>query len=140
MGRQEPDSTGEPTTAPTVDQADPASANGETGLGVRGAEQQHEYSGPSRLAEHAWKPGQSGNPLGRPKGTGLTDRLRKILERDDGRAAQALVEVAVREALKGDFRFWDRIYDRMDGPVKQQIEASMVMAAKAIDREAFDGG
>ncbi|MCH8270225.1 MAG: hypothetical protein IH985_03330 [Planctomycetes bacterium] len=140
MDKQEPDSTQEPTTVPTVDPADLATTNGETGLSVRDAGQQPNYSGPAQLAEHAWKPGQSGNPKGRPKGTGLTDRLRKILERDDGRAAQALVEVAVREALKGDFRFWDRIYDRMDGPVKQQIEASMVMAAKAIDREAFDGG
>ena len=138
MGRQKPDSTQEPTTAPTGDPADPASANGETGLSASGAELTPRERATRNLIP--WKPGQSGNPKGRPKGTGLTDRLRKILERDDGRAAQALVEVAVREALKGDFRFWDRIYDRMDGPVKQQIEASMVMAAKAIDREAFDGG
>ena len=33
------------------------------------AETTARYSGPERLADHAWKPGQSGNPAGRPKGS-----------------------------------------------------------------------
>ena len=37
--------------------------------GTGRAETTAQYSGPERLADHAWKPGQSGNPAGRPKGT-----------------------------------------------------------------------
>ncbi len=69
-----------------------------------------------------WKPGQSGNPAGRPKGRGLTDRLRKLLEEDNGRVADELILAAKQAALKGDFRFWKEIIDRMDGPIRQQIE------------------
>ena len=88
-----------------------------------------------------WKPGQSGNPGGRPKGSGVTDRLRTILSQgDNGKdVAEALVQAALKAAKNGDFRFWKEIVDRVDGPVKQQIEASLVMFAKAIDRSAFDG-
>ena len=137
MGRQKPDATQEPTPTPNGALADSRHPDGESceTAAMQVSAERGEF--PSK--RHQFKPGQSGNPLGRPKGTGLTDRLRTILARDDGRAAQALVEVAVREALKGDFRFWDRIYDRMDGPVKQQIEASLVMFAKAINRDDFDG-
>lgn len=91
------------------------------------AQQQREYSGPEKLREHAWKPGQSGNPGGRPKGSGVTDRLRKILaEGDNGKdVAGALVKAALKAAEKGDFRFWKEIVDRVDGPVKQRIEAEI---------------
>ncbi|MCH7793171.1 MAG: hypothetical protein IID31_12940 [Planctomycetes bacterium] len=88
--------------------------------------------------EHQFQPGKSGNPGGRPKGI-LTDRLRVLVEKDDGQLADDLVSAATKAALKGDFRFWEMIMDRVDGPLKQRIEASLVMFAKAIDREDFDG-
>ena len=37
--------------------------------GAKRAETTAQYSGPERLADHAWKPGQSGNLAGRPKGS-----------------------------------------------------------------------
>ena len=37
--------------------------------GAKRAETTAQYSGPERLEDHAWKPGQSGNPAGRPKGS-----------------------------------------------------------------------
>jgi hypothetical protein len=64
-----------------------------------------------------FKPGQSGNPAGKPKGTALTDRLRKIVEQNEGEVAEALIKAAVKAALKGDFRFWQEIMNRMDGPI-----------------------
>lgn len=67
----------------------------------------------------AWGPGQSGNKRGRPKGTGLTDRLRKILDKDAGKVAQALMEAGVKAACKGDFRFWQEILNRIDGKVPE---------------------
>lgn len=71
-----------------------------------------------------WKPGQSGNPSGRPKKSTLTEKLRSVLEQDhNGKTVgQALIDVVTREALKGDFRFAKEILDRMDGPIKQQVE------------------
>ena len=35
--------------------------------------------------------------------------------------ADALVKVAVDRALKGDFRFWSEIFDRVDGKVPNRI-------------------
>ena len=36
--------------------------------------------------------------------------------------ADALVRAAVDRALKGDFRFWQEIINRIDGKVPQQID------------------
>jgi len=68
-----------------------------------------------------FEPGQSGNPNGRPKGTGLSDRLREIIDKNDGEIADALVKAAVKAALKGDFRFWQEIINRVEGKVADQI-------------------
>ena len=73
------------------------------------------------LPEHRFKPGQSGNPKGRPKGTTLTNRLKKILAEDDGKVAEALMKAGVKAALKGDYRFWAYIFDRVDGKVADRI-------------------
>ena len=86
-----------------------------------------------------WKPGESGNPGGRPKGTSITARLREIVEKDDGEAAKAIAEAAMKAAKGGDFRFFKELCDRLDGPIKQQIEASIITQVKAIDKDAFDG-
>lgn len=78
-----------------------------------------------RLTPHRWQPGQSGNPKGRPKGSGLTDRLRKILEgTEDGQektVGQKLMEAGVDAAMKGDFRFWNAIYERYEGKVPDSL-------------------
>ena len=72
---------------------------------------------------HRFKPGQSGNPSGRPKGTSLTARLRKILDEvEDGKTvAQRLMEAGVEAAKKGDFRFWNAIFERMEGKVPDHL-------------------
>ena len=72
-----------------------------------------------------WKPGESGNPGGRPKGTSITARLRKLVEKNEGEVADALCKAIVKAGLKGDYRFVKEILDRLDGPVKQQIEGNM---------------
>jgi hypothetical protein len=57
-------------------------------------------------AEHQWRPGQSGNPGGRPRGKSLTSLLREQLARvisDDGETmAHAVAANLVQIALKGD--------------------------------------
>jgi hypothetical protein len=69
--------------------------------------------------EYRWKPGQSGNPSGRKKGVGLTDRLRKLFQSDD--VQTAFIEAAREAAIeKGDFRFWEAIMDRLEGPIPKE--------------------
>lgn len=69
-----------------------------------------------------FRPGQSGNPKGRPRGSGITDRLRAIVEADDGKIREILVKRAVMAAAEGDFRFFKEILDRLDGTVEQNIQ------------------
>jgi len=77
--------------------------------------------------EHLFKPGVSGNPSGRPSTRRLTAKLREALDRDDGAMIKALVNVACQRALKGDFRYFKEIIDRVEGKVPDRI---------AVDTEA----
>lgn len=73
-----------------------------------------------------WKKGHSGNPKGRPKGTGVTDRIKAILDQETkngGTVADAMARAAIRAALGGDFRFWQEIVNRSDGKVPDQIQS-----------------
>ena len=84
---------------------------------------------PPHLRDYVYKPGQSGNPRGRPKGTGLTDRLRRLLfEEDDGLAADLLV-ANLTEAAKANepwaIKALAMVFDRVEGPVKQEIDATV---------------
>jgi hypothetical protein len=78
---------------------------------------------PNSLANlKMWQPGESGNPAGKPPGTTLTKRLRDIVEKNEGEVADALVKAAVKAALKGDFRFWQEIINRVDGKLPDAIQ------------------
>ncbi len=77
-------------------------------------------------AEYRWKPGQSGNPKGRPKGSGLSDRLREVLDADDGAALDAIVRAVVDAAAAGDAQFVRMIWERLEGKVSQRIETAGV--------------
>jgi len=70
-----------------------------------------------RIRPYQWKPGQSGNPNGRPKGESLTAKLRRVLETEhNGRAiADLIAERIVKEALSGKFPFAKELLDRLDG-------------------------
>ena len=85
-------------------------------------------------AEHRWKPGQSGNPRGRPKQS-ITALVREVLARSEfvtyDKAGQPQVnrlpegvtvadlvaEVIVRQALKGDYPFMKELLERTEGKV-----------------------
>ena len=64
------------------------------------------------------------NLSGRPKGRSLQDELRRMV--DDELTGEdlcnALVRAALDRALKGDFRFWQEIINRIDGKVAQSHE------------------
>ena len=73
--------------------------------------------------EHArWPKGTSGNPGGRPKKC-FTDVLLKRLDKRP-ELVEGFVTVAIQNALKGDFRFWSAIYERVEGKVASSIEIS----------------
>jgi len=86
---------------------------------------------------HLFKPGQSGNPAGRPKGTGtklLTKMLREELDREYGvikkpdgtevtiTYAQQIIRKMLERAANGDARHTENIFDRTDGKVKNEVE------------------
>lgn len=73
--------------------------------------------------EHTrFKPGQSGNPGGRPKRKPVSVELVALLEEADGQAAKALAKVILREALKGDIAFVKEVLDRAEGKAATAID------------------
>jgi len=79
--------------------------------------------------EYRWKPGQSGNPKGRPRKQPLTDALEELvlggmISQKNGEAiptSVALARVAIRQALQGDFRFYQELMNRIDGKVADRL-------------------
>ena len=63
------------------------------------------------------------NLKGRPKGRSMQDALRTMLEDEvtGEKLCDALVKSAIDRALKGDFRFWQEIFNRIDGKVPNRI-------------------
>ena len=90
-----------------------------------------------------FKPGQSGNPGGRPKkGETLTDILRKYLEgHDDENPAitrkQRLAEELYNRAIEGDVTAIKYTYDRVDGKPVETVDnthdGTMVITFKSVD-------
>ena len=78
------------------------------------------------IDKHQWKPGESGNPKGRPKTDSITRAIRKLL--DEGINGEPLYEaiakVAVQKALQGDRHFWTYVIERSDGKVADALTQS----------------
>jgi hypothetical protein len=67
-----------------------------------------------------FKPGQSGNPSGRPKRSPITTALIELLE--EKAASKALAAKWLSEAAKGDPRFFAMLLDRVEGRVPDSPE------------------
>ena len=70
-----------------------------------------------------FRPGQSGNPGGRPAGRSIKARLRELLDRTDfsgkplpagKQIADLLSEVILKGALEGDFRFCQFLVENVE--------------------------
>jgi len=88
-------------------------------------EEQHENSNDRPwLRQFQFKPGQSGNPGGRPKGTvSIESELRRRLaDGEDGeKIVKGLVTQALRQALEGDYKFFNLILERIDGKIADRL-------------------
>lgn len=71
------------------------------------------------LKPHWWKPGQSGNPGGRPKK--LTNHLERHLDEIDPETGKSygdmLVEAAVQRAIRKSDVAMKEVWDRAEGPL-----------------------
>ncbi len=64
--------------------------------------------------------GRSGNPKGRPKGSGTIGReLRRIVSENDGAVAARIAEALIQRALGGSLAAIRLIIDRVDGPISK---------------------
>ena len=68
-----------------------------------------------------WKPGESGNPKGRPIGArGLTKQLREALQANDGYLTRWLIAGLVHMAMtkpEGQKIIWDRMEGKVPLPI-----------------------
>ena len=77
------------------------------------------------LRPFQWKPGESGNPGGRPTGSFSLVNMAKKLLAEDPNALREIVENWVRQAAKTDEKslgFIRTLLDRVDGPVPTQVQ------------------
>jgi hypothetical protein len=90
----------------------------------------------------AWTKGQSGNPGGRPKAeVCLSALLRQALAARDPKAkrtkAELFVTALLAEALDGNVRAMELVFDRVDGPLVKKLEASVDLEAAIREAEAI---
>ena len=92
---------------------------------------------PPGMAEKMWKPGQSGNPGGRPKRKPLTDAYAALLDKpipsdmarqlkldESTTYAQVIAMSLVREAVKGKVNAAAEVADRVEGKITQPISGA----------------
>jgi hypothetical protein len=79
-------------------------------------------------APTAFKPGQSGNPLGRPKSITLSEAIRLQLAQtfgEDRTYAEEIALVLCVAAVKGNVNAAREIADRTEGKPKQSVDLDM---------------
>ena len=76
---------------------------------------------PPPPASGKWKPGQSGNPSGRPKRKPLTDALIRVLAKLNDEELETLMTEPVKKMAAGDIGALKEIADRVEGKVPQAI-------------------
>ena len=89
------------------------------------------------MVEKMWKPGQSGNPGGRPKRKVLTDAYtalldqtispdvaRKLQIKESSTYAEVIAMALVREAVKGKVNAAAELADRAEGRVMERVQVN----------------
>lgn len=87
-----------------------------------------------------WKPGESGNPGGRPKIAPLSQACRELLAQSvpddpEGRTfAEAIAQMLAKKAMEGDIRAAQELADRAEGRAHQSIEFQNTALREAFER------
>ena len=93
---------------------------------------------PKRKGNPGWVKGVSGNPNGRPKkGHTLTDLLAKHLDKEE------FCKAIVAQAMDGNNRCIQEIFERLDGKVTEHVETDTVLRVEYVEtsgRSEIDGG
>jgi hypothetical protein len=79
----------------------------------------------AHLGAYHWPPGTSGNPTGSSKKARIAAELIKILNEDGKEGAPTTRDICLgvlKEAKDGNVQAFDKIADRVDGKVAQEIE------------------
>lgn len=93
---------------------------------------------------HRFKPGESGNPLGRPPTVKLSEAYRERLAQVDpedpqGRTfAQIIADMKISQAVAGDHEAAEVIADRTEGRPKQTTDVNATVSATVTDAEITD--
>jgi hypothetical protein len=85
---------------------------------------------PKGMEEHKWKPGQSGNPNGRPKkGMAITDLLKELLDTTVGERTkrELIMDNVIEMALNKDRWAIEYLTDRTEGKALERIEQKIEM-------------
>ncbi len=91
-------------------------------------------------AASRWKPGQSGNPGGRPRTAVLSQACREKLSEPvpgdaEGRTfAQAIAKMLATKALEGDLRAAQELGDRAEGRPCQSVQIENTTLREAFER------
>lgn len=68
-----------------------------------------------RLATHRWKPGQSGNPAGKAKGTvSLAYAVQRLLRKEPEKL-ESIARTLIDSAIAGDVAAARLLFERLDG-------------------------
>jgi hypothetical protein len=91
---------------------------------------QQKKRGNPRISEYGWKPGQSGNPGGRPKKKWLTEVVEELLEEklqnEEFRVAykEAMWQRLMSQRVVGAMTL-DKVWERTEGKVTQPVEMTV---------------
>jgi len=94
--------------------------------------------------EHLFKPGQSGNPKGRPKGTGIRQWMKIIMEEVDPetkkKQGEILAEKLLKMAKRGHSKSIDVIVEGVDGKLTQplNIEECNISVTYSKEKDELD--
>ena len=88
-------------------------------------------SEPNSQRDRLWKPGQSGNPRGKPKGA--RHRATQLAEAMIGAEAEGVIRKVIEGALAGDTVCLRLVMERIAPPAKEKPAALRLPSIKTID-------
>lgn len=96
------------------------------------------YKNPPTSTTTQFRPGQSGNPAGRPKNS-LTEGLRKLIFENEPERFQAIIrataDMAVRMGAKGQIPALAMVWDRIDGKlIERHMNLNVTTTPELLER------